>query len=585
LNRSRKEASSFLDVDGRLVEWTFTDDVMTSPPQLPVKPPPSLLRSAGLVGLMTLISKLSGMLQSRMLAYYLGVGPAADAFAVAFRLPNLLRRFTAEGTMTAAFLPTVSETEADQGEGAAKELVAKFLGTLSLFMVFLCTLGVLGMGVFTGLQMLGRIAPGAPLLEQFTLLGQVLAGTRSAPPNLGLTTVLGRIMFPYLGLVSLTAGLAAVLNLKGRFGLPASVSTFWNLAFMAFSYAAIRLGPSSWMEPVQATLVFAVAVIIGGFVQLFMLWPAFRTMGYGIRWGLFLQHTGVRKALRRMAPGLLGTGIHPINVLVSTSLASQLAVGAQMVLFNSNMMGEMILGLFAASVATVSLPTMSRLVNGGDMEGLRDSLASALRGTAVLAIPASVGMAVLAQPIIAIIFQNGRFDDRAVQWTATTLAFQAVGLLFIATGRITAQCLYALKDYRTPAYSALLGMILNITFSILLMKPLGTGGIALANGLASLAGLGFLTLSLHRRLGCLPFRRILHGWLAMILAAGVMGLLAWYGGGFLDVFRFQGVIHASLRLFPLIALCAFAYLALLMLMGVNEAQDLVSLVKRKLCLR
>ncbi len=558
---------------------------MPSPTQDRVKPQPSMLRSAGLVGLMTLISRLSGMFQSRMLAYYLGVGFAADAFSVAFRLPNLLRRFTAEGTMTAAFLPTVSETEASEGEEAAKDLVARFLGTLGLFMIFLCTLGVLVMGVFTGLQMLGRIAPGAPLLDQFALLGQVLVGTRPAPPGLDLTTVLGRIMFPYLGLVSVTAGLAAVLNLKGRFGLPASVSTFWNLAFMGFSYATIRLGPPAWKEPTQATMVFAVAVIIGGFVQLFMLWPAFRTMGYSIRWGLFLHHAGVRKAFRRMAPGLLGTGIHPINVLISTSLASQLAVGAQMVLFNSNMMGEMILGLFAASVATVSLPAMSRLVDAGDMEGLRDSLASALRGTAVLAIPASIGMAVLAQPIIALIFQNGRFDAKAVQWTATTLAFQALGLLFIATGRITAQCLYALKDYRTPAYSALLGMVVNVILSILLMKPLDTGGIALANGLASVAGLGFLTLSLHRRLGCLPFRRVLLGWLAMIIAGAFMGLVAWYGGRLLDVFRFQGVIHASLRLFPLITLCAFVYLALLMLMRVNEARVLVSMVRRKLGLR
>lgn len=554
----------------------------TPSPSAPPSKPPSLLRSAGLVGLMTLISRLTGMFQSRMLAYYLGVGFAADAFSVAFRLPNLLRRFTAEGTMTAAFLPTVSETEAGEGEDAAKEMVAKFLGSLALFMILLCTLGVLGMGVFTGLQMLGRIAPGVPLGEQFALLGQVLAGARPAPPGLGLTTVLGRIMFPYLGLVSVTAGLAAVLNLKGRFGLPASVSTFWNLAFMGFSYATIQLGPPSWKEPAQVTLVFAVAVIIGGLVQLFVLWPAFRGMGYGFRWGLFLRHAGVRKAFRRMVPGLLGTGIHPINVLVSTSLASQLAVGAQMVLFNSNMMGEMVLGLFAASVATVSLPTMSRLVDTGDMEGLRDSLASALRGTAVLAIPASVGMGVLAQPIIALIFQNGRYDAEAVRWTATTLAFQSVGLLFIATGRITAQCLYALKDYRTPAYSALLGMVFNVILSILLMQPLGTGGIALANGLASLAGLGFLTLSLHRRLGRLPIRRVLTGWLAMIIASGGMGLVAWYGGRFLQVFRFQGVLHTSLRLFPLMLLCALVYFGLLTLLRVNEAKDLTALVKRKL---
>lgn len=555
---------------------------MPPSPQEPAKPQPSMLRSAGLVGVMTLISRIMGMLQSRMVAHYLGVGAAADAFFVAFRIPNLLRRFTAEGTMTAAFLPTVSETEAQEGEAAARDMVARFLGTLTLFMTALCTLGLIGMGLLTGLQMLGRIAPGAPLGEQFTMLGQVLAGRISAPPELGLTTLLGRIMFPYLGLVSLTAGLMAVLNLRGRFGLPASVPIFWNVAFMGFSLAFFKLGPSSWHQPTQATVVFAFAVIFGGLVQLFMLWPAFRGLGYGLRWGVFLHHEGVKKTLRRMAPGLLGSGIAPINVVISTAIASQLHEGAQTVMFNSNMLGEMVLGLFTASVATVSLPAMSRLVDAKDLDGLRRSLATALRGTAVLAIPASIGMAVLARPIVALIFQNGLFDAQAVDWTARTLAFQAVGILFIAAGRIIAQCLYALKDYRTPAYAALVGVAVNIVFSILLMKPLDTGGIALANGLSSLVGLGLLTYSLRRRLSNLPYRKVLVGWALMILAAAAMGLLARYGGKIIDVFTFHHVVGTSLRLFPLILASTLFYFLLLMLLRVDEAWGVLALAKRKL---
>jgi len=542
---------------------------------------PSMLRSAGVVGLLTLVSRITGMLQSRLVANYLGAGPAADAFMVAFRIPNLLRRFTAEGTMTSAFLPTLSEVENTQGAAAGKEMVARFLGTLGVLLTLLCALSIPAMGLLTGLQMLGRLAPEARWWQQFGVLWEVLAGVRAAPAQWLLTTTLARIMIPYLVLVSVTAGLSAVLNLRGRFGLPASVSTFWNLSFIAFAFACLHWGPAAWRAPERAAILLALATLVGGCVQLFVLWPAFRRLGFGIRWGLFLRHPGVRSALKRMAPGLVGTGIHPINVVISTVLASQLAVGAQTILFNSNMMGEMVLGIFAASVATVSLPAMSRLVDAGDLPGLRASLASALRGTAVLVIPGAVGMAVLAGPIIALIFQTGRYDAAAVQWTARTVAFQAAGLLFIATGRIVAQSLYALKDYKWPAYAALLGMLVNVASSILLMGPLGTGGIALANGVASLAGLVCLCAALRRRAIRLPLREVLGGWAAMAGAAAVMGGVAWAGARMLGLATFRGLGGSSLRLFPLIAVCSLVYAGLLFAFRVPEARAFRELVKRK----
>ena len=208
---------------------------------------------------MTLLSRITGMLQSRLVASVLGAGLAADAFMVAFRIPNLLRRFTAEGTMTAAFLPTVSEVEATQGEAAGTGDGGEVPGHPGLALTLLCLLAIPLMGAFTGLQMLGKLAPEVRWWQQLGVLGEVLAGTRPAPAQWALTTTLARIMFPYLALVSLTAGLAAVLNLRGRFGLPASVSTFWNLAFIGFAWPACtgapgpggpRNGPRwSWPRP------------------------------------------------------------------------------------------------------------------------------------------------------------------------------------------------------------------------------------------------------------------------------------------------------------------------------------------------
>ncbi len=533
------------------------------------------LRHAAVVGALTLVSRITGMLQSRMLAAYLGNGAAMDAFVVAFRLPNLLRRFTAEGTMTAAFLPTLNEVAAREGEAAGKEMAARFLGTLTGLLSLLCLLGVAAMGLLTGLLMLGRLAPDQPFWIQLQTLGRVLAGSLPPPPDLALTTLLGRLMFPYLVLVSLTAGLAAVLNLRDRFGLTASVSTFWNLAFMGFGWLCLTLGPESWSRELDRTcVIFALAVLVGGLVQLAVLVPPFLRLGYGLRPGLFLRDEGVRLALKRMVPGILGSGVHPINVLLSTFLASRLAAGSQAVLFNSNMLGEMVLGLFAVSVATVSLPALTRLAEARNHRGFKDALGAAWRGTALMAIPGAVGMAVLAQPIVALIFQNGRFGAADVSWTAWTLGFQAVGLPFIATQRIGAQALYALKDYRGPAQAALLSMGANLLLSWWLLQLWGTGGIALANSLASLVGLSWVLLRLRPRCE-LPLLFTGVGWGLFLFASAPMALLAVLGGRAFGLFGpYQHVGPTLIRLLPLIGACAALYFGILKAIGNREAAAL-----------
>ena len=242
----------------------------------------------------------------------------------------------------------------------------------------------------------------------------------------------------------------------------------------------------------------------------------------------------------------------------------------------------MVLGIFATSLATVSLPTMSRLVVTGDIQGLRNNFISTLRHVAILVIPGSVGMAVLAWPIVAIIFQTGRYDSIAVNWTARTLSYQAIGLLFIATNRIMMQCLYALKDYKRPVYAAALGMIANIGLSILLMKPLGTSGIALANGLASLVSLAFLAAVLNKQVNGLPWRRVIGGWFSMGTASMLMGIFAYLLARYLDLSNFKGSISTSLRLFPLISASALVYAVLLFLLKVPETYLIRDAIWRKL---
>jgi putative peptidoglycan lipid II flippase len=545
---------------------------------------PSLLRSAGVVGAMTLLSRLSGLLQTFFLSHFLGAGAAADAYAVAFRLPNLLRRFTAEGTMTAAFLPTLAEVEAKEGEGAMKEAAAKFLGTLAVLLTGLVVLTMLAMGLIAGLLVVGRLTPpGSGFLASFQALGQVLSGKVPAPPEMALTVRLGRIMFPYLVLVSLTAGFAGLLNLRHKFALASAVSIFWNFAFIASGWIAILLFRRAGMaDDGTAALCCAIAVIVGGVVQLAALWPAARRLGFSLDLGLHLKHLAVKRALRRMGPGLLAAGIYPINALISTMLASDLKAGAQIVLYNSGMMGEMVLGVFAMSLATASLPLMAQQAEAKDLDGLRHSLAESLRASALLCIPACVGMAVLALPIARLLFQTGLYSPAATRWTAETMVFQVLGLLFVASNRIGTQALYALKDYRGPVAVAFASLGANIILSIALLKPLGTGGLALANGLSAIFGLALLVWRLHHRLPQLPVAPVLKGWIQCMGGSALLGLAAWGGARMLGLGAFHGRALLAAKLLPLIAACGLIYGLAMAALGHDQAQKLLDGLRRKL---
>ncbi|HJV49078.1 MAG TPA: murein biosynthesis integral membrane protein MurJ [Geothrix sp.] len=524
--------------------------------------PPSLLRSAAVVSLMTLLSRLTGLAQTFFLSHVLGAGAAADAYALAFRLPNLLRRFTAEGTMTAAFLPTLSEAEAKEGEAAVKAVAARFLGTLLVLLLVGVVLALLFMG---------------PLADLLNLWRPQAQGD--------LTAKLGRIMFPYLALVSLTAGFTGLLNLRHRFALAASVSVFWNLAFIGFGWTSLQVLKRQGAVPLETVaVVCAFAVLAGGLLQLAVVLPAIRQEGFGLSLGLHLRDPWVLKALKRMGPGMLAAGIYPINALISSMLASSLPDGAQMVLYNSGMMSEMVMGLFAMSLATAGLPTLSRQAEARDWPAMNQSLSQSLSASALMVLPASMGLAVLSKPVCALLFRTGAYTPAASDWTAITMLFGSLGLVFVAGQRLGNQALYALKDYRGPAALAGGTLALNVLLSLALLKPLGTCGLALANGLASLVGMSLLVLRLRPRLPGLDLRPLLGATARALGACALMGLLAWGGARLLglDAPHTFKRMALALRLLPLIVLCALAYGAAAVGLGHPEARDLAGKLGRKL---
>jgi putative peptidoglycan lipid II flippase len=285
-----------------------------------------------------------------------------------------------------------------------------------------------------------------------------------------------------------------------------------------------------------------------------------------------------------MGPGLLAAGIYPINALISSMLASSLPNGAQIVLLNSGMMAEMVMGLFAMSLATAGLPTLSRQAGAQDWPGMNRSLMQSISASALLVLPASVGLAVLARPICALLFRTGAYDPAAADWTALTLVFQSVGLVFVAAQRLGNQALYALKDYRGPAALAGGTLLLNVALSLALLKPLGTGGLALANGLASLAGLVGVLLRLRPRLPGLDLGPLLNATARALAACILMGLLAWGGSRYLtlDAPHTFTRMALALRLLPLVALSAAVYGVAAAGFGHPEARELARKIRRKL---
>ena len=464
--------------------------------------------------------------------------------------------------MTAAFLPTLAEAEAAEGESVVKAVAARFLGSLLVLLL---------LGVALMLLLMG------PLASLLTLWRPTTQGD--------LTAKLGRIMFPYLALVSLTAGFTGLLNLRHRFALAASVSVFWNLAFIGFGWTTLKVLQRQATVPLETVaVVCAIAVLAGGVAQLLVVLPAVRKEGFGLAFGLHLRDPWVRKAFKRMGPGLLAAGIYPINALISSMLASSLPDGAQMVLLNSGMMAEMVMGLFAMSLATAGLPTLARQAGAEDWPGVNRSLMQSMSASALLVLPASVGLAVLARPICALLFRTGAYGTVASDWTALTLVFQSLGLVFVASQRLGNQALYALKDYRGPATLAGGTLLLNVALSLVLLRPLGTGGLALANGLASLAGLAGVLLRLHPRLPGMNLRPLLSATAKALAACLLMGLLAWVGARWLhlDAPHSFTRLALGLRLLSLVGLCAALYGVAAAGFGHPEARDLMAKIRHKL---
>jgi len=432
-----------------------------------------VVRAAGVVGIATLLSRVFGFIRDMVVAGLFGAGIATDAFFVAFRIPNLLRRLLAEGSLTVSFVPIFTEYLRHKTREEALELANITFTALSILLVVVSLLGVLF----------------SPLIVTIMAPGFV-----RVPAQYDLAVFLTRLMFPYILLISLVALCMGILNSLRHFAAPALSPVVLNIAMIL---AALMLR-DCFREPVVA---LAVGVMAGGVLQLAMQWPFLLRMGVHLRPAFGFSHPGMLRIGKLMLPAAFGAAIYQINIFIGTILASLLPAGSVSYLYYADRIVELPLGVFAIAVGTATLPSFSDQVALGRMEALKRTMAFSLRLILFITIPATIALIALRVPIISVLFQRGEFGPQATILTAQALLYYAVGLWAFSVIRIIVAGFYSLQDTRSPMKAAIVALIVNAAFSVALMFPLKHGGLALATSIASAVNVGMLWVILTRRIG------------------------------------------------------------------------------------
>jgi len=516
---------------------------------------PRLARSAGVFGLATIASRILGLVRDQVLAFYFGAGDVNDAFRVASRIPNLVRDLFAEGAMSAAFVPTFTRQLALQGRERAWHLASSVINALV---------------IVTGVFVIAGIAFADPLVRLFA------EDFGAVPGKLELTIYLTRIVFPFLTLVAVAAALMGMLNSLGHFFVPALSPAMFNVAIIVLSLTLIPVAPALGLQPIT---IVALATLVGGVGQLAIQWPPLRREGFRYRPVLDFRDEGLLRVLLLMGPGTLGMAATQINVFVNTVLATGEGTGAVSWLDFAFRLMYLPIGLFGVSIATAATPAISRMVAEQDLPRIRSTLANALGLMLFLNVPATVGLVVLAEPIVAVIFQHGEFTAADTVATAQALQLYAIGLIGYSIVRIISPTFYALQRSRIPVMVSAGSVLVNIALNVTLVRVLGYRGLALGTSITALINATLQLWLLRREISGLEGPRIMASLVRVIAAAAVMGAITWGTHiGLHHVMPGGSFVLQATRLFITITLSLATLVAAAQLLRIpefGEARDLI----------
>ncbi|WP_137887326.1 murein biosynthesis integral membrane protein MurJ [Pseudomonas sp. 2FE] len=499
----------------------------------------NLLKSLAAVSSMTMLSRVLGFVRDTIVARIFGAGVATDAFFVAFKLPNLLRRIFAEGAFSQAFVPILAEYKSQQGEEATRTFIAYVSGLLTLVLALVTVLGMLA----------------APWVIWVTA-----PGFTTTPEKFELTSALLRVTFPYILLISLASLAGAILNTWNRFSVPAFVPTLLNVSMIVF---ALFLTPY-FNPPVMA---LGWAVLVGGFLQLVYQLPHLKKIGMLVLPRLNLRDRGVWRVLKQMGPAILGVSVSQISLIINTIFASFLAAGSVSWMYYADRLMELPAGVLGVALGTILLPALSRTYAGNDTQEYSRLLDWGLRLCLLLALPCALALAILSEPLTVSLFQYGKFTALDAQMTQRALIAYSVGLLGIILVKVLAPGFYARQNIRTPVKIALFTLVVTQLMNLAFVFPLRHAGLALAIGLGACINAGLLYWQLRKQQLFEPQP----GWgvflakliaAVLVMSAVLLGIMH-----FMPAWELGDMLARFIRLGILVAAGGVAYFGMLALLG------------------
>jgi len=462
----------------------------------PLSDKKEILKSASIISLVTIASRVLGYFRDQRITLLLGTTLSADSFVLAYRIPNLLRRLVGEGTVAAAFVPVFTTYMRERTKEELWEFANKLFWTVGLVLAVITVIGV----IFSR---------------------QVIAPFSTTGWNEAIA--LNRIMFPYIFFMALAALGMGILNCFQHFALPASTTVLLNLSIIAFSTAVV------WRYFQSPAVSLAVGVLVGGALQFLILIPQMVRRGMRFDFGISFVHPGIRSVARVMFPRFFGLGILQINFFVDTyfAKAARMPRGSLTALYVADRVMELVLGGYAIAVATAILPMMAHQAAANNYEGLKKTLTFAVRIVAYITVPAAMGLIILREPVIRVLFQHGQFVAESTRLTARPLLYYAIALPALACVKLIVPAFYSARDTKTPvivaAISFLLNIVLNVIFLQFLFRRFQNGGPALATALATFFDFFTLFIIFRLRYGSLGMLDILRSISKISLCAGIMG--------------------------------------------------------------
>lgn len=536
---------------------------MASPPDVPRPPaPPTLFRAFATVGGYTMLSRVTGLLRETLMATFLGAGAAADAFFIAFQFPNLFRSLFAEGAFSASFVPLFAQTLERDGKERAKAFADRAFAVLTVVLIVFCAVVILFMP---------------------EVLGVLAAGFDKIPGQIERTTELARIMFPYLLFISLTSLQSGVLNALGRFAVPAAAPVLLNLVFIA----ALLVGVGTRGNPAVA---LAWGVLLSGVVQLTWLAIDCRRVGMRFTWVRPGITPEVKLLLQRILPMAFGAGIYQFNVMANKSIATLVGPGAVSWITYADRINLLPVGIFGTAIGVALLPLLARHIQAGDEQAALHDQNRAIEISLLLTVPAAAGIAMLAGPITASLFEYGAFTPHDREMVAAALLAFSLGLPAYVLNKALTPGFFGRHDTKTPVIASSVSLVFNIAINVALMKSMGHVGIALGTTVSAWINAAILAVILRRR-GHLKADARFKRRLPRIFAAALVMMAAVWAGGML-VANAAGPVfgtvdapaaHFALRVIALAALIGaggLAYTLCAFLFGAAQRSDLTLLRRR-----